>query len=375
MTAIRNDIDDLDLEHARAQVDRTLDAFLRDKQRTTRQRHLPPEIVDTLRTFVFGGAKRLRPQLCVAGWHAGGAGPDTPPAVFETAAAIELCHTSILVHDDIIDHSDTRRGQPTVHRALAHHHRTRAKADTLGIHAAVLLGDLAMVWADELLHRAPFAPDRSATVLSMFDTMRADVTYGQYLDLLTAGRPTPDLDRAVEIIEYKTTSYTFEGPLRIGAALAGASPQAHDALTAYARPLGIAIQLRNDLLDTYGKPSGTIEPSLSDLREGKLTPLLAIALAHADSEEAHRLRQVIGNPNLHGTQADECRRILDRTARGEIETMIRARWAEARHALHHSPFTPRVVRALEQIAESVGLGTVYDTERTATPTPTHQTKR
>ncbi|WP_141692327.1 polyprenyl synthetase family protein [Nocardia brasiliensis] len=362
MTADPDAATAIDLARVRVMVDRTLDKFLTDKATIAERQHLPPEMIGALHAFVGSGAKRLRPQLCVLGWLAAAGDPDLPLSVVRCAAAIELCHTAILIHDDIIDHSDTRRGRPTVHRALEQRRPAHSNSAEFGVHAAILLGDLAMVWADELLHHAQLTGTQAETVLPLFDSMRTSVNYGQYLDLLTTNCAEANLQRALEIIEHKTTSYTFEGPLRIGAALAGAPPTVHAALVAYARPLGIAIQLQNDLLDTYGSQDQTIRPSLSDLREGKCTALLAIALTRATPDQRARLQQIVGKPTMDDTDATECKEILDQVSRNEVDEMVRTRWNQAKKALHYSPFPLHVIQTLAHVAEIVALGTINNAD-------------
>lgn len=215
----------LDLDAIRQGVDRILTAFLADKARTTTG-VLPPEIPQKLSGFLAAGGKRIRPLLCLIGWYAAaGSGPVDP--VLRMAASLEMFRAFALIHDDLIDHSDTRRGQPTVHRALCSYYRpTRGSAaEDLSASAALLIGDLALSWSDELVHTAGLAPDQLAAVFPLIDVMRTEVMAGQYLDIVTTGCPTQDVELALTIVRYKTAKYTIERPLHIGAALAGANDE------------------------------------------------------------------------------------------------------------------------------------------------------
>ncbi|MFI6172127.1 polyprenyl synthetase family protein [Nocardia sp. NPDC051052] len=342
----------VDLAAIRTRVDGELDQFLRDKATAT-EPALPDELTDIVRDFLFAGGKRIRPLLCVLGWHAAGGRMPVPQPIVRAAASVELFHAAVLIHDDIIDNSDTRRDHPTVHRALAARHRDRRDPDRFGAHAAIVLGDLAMVWSAELLHTAQLTATQLTEALTVLDGMRADVMYGQYLDLITTARPSRDLGRAMQIIRYKTVAYTCERPLQLGAALAGAHPAVREALTAYARPIGEAFQLQDDLLGVYGDPARTGKSDLEDLRDGKHTVLVALALEHADPAQAAQLRTLLGNPELDSGQADTCREILTATARFRVEAMIRTRWAQANRALDDAPFPAAVGQALRHVADVV----------------------
>ncbi|MFI5778031.1 polyprenyl synthetase family protein [Nocardia sp. NPDC051570] len=329
----------LDSEAVRARIDAVLREFLRDKASAETERRLPPDITEAVRTFLFSGGKRIRPMFCVLGWYAGG-GYGLPLEIARAAAAVEMFHASVLIHDDIIDDSDTRRDQPTVHRRC-------------GTGAAILIGDFALAWSDELLHTAGLSADRMHAALPVIDAMRSEVDYGQYLDLRTTGRPTSDLDRALEIIRYKTSAYTVERPLQLGAALAEADDGVAPALSLYARPLGEAFQLQDDLFGVYGDPARTGKSNLEDLRSGKHTALLALALGRATPRQAERLRRLVGDPRLDDHGAAECRDLLTVLAREPVEQMIRERWLRAQRALDKAPFPPEAITALRRFADAL----------------------
>ncbi|WP_309247553.1 polyprenyl synthetase family protein [Nocardia terpenica] len=345
----------VNLAGIRKQVDGILDRFLRQQAHSLEKRGLPREITDIVHDFVFAGGKRLRPTLVALGWLAAGGDSAVPTPVIQVAAALELCHTAVLVHDDIIDNSDTRRNRPTVHRVVSQRYRTRPDADRFGMRAAILLGDLVMLWCDEMLHTAQLTPAQTATVIPIFDTMRTDVIYGQYLDLATSGLSGGDVEKALEIVRYKTSSYTFECPLRMGAALADASIRIQQDLRAYAGPLGVAFQLQNDLEGVYGAGAS----SLDDLREGKHTALLAFAVRHADPAQSARLYELVGNPELDASGAATCREIFDIVARGQVQQMIRTRWERAQGVLDRATFPMAVKDALRAVADNVTRGITW----------------
>ncbi|WP_327358063.1 polyprenyl synthetase family protein [Streptomyces sp. NBC_01304] len=337
----------VDLATLQSRVDRVLHDFLATKTHGAEDRSLPVDVPVVLRDFLAAGGKRLRPLLCVLGWHAaGGQGDDT--AVVQTAAALEMFHAFCLIHDDIMDNSDTRRGRPTVHRqvALRHGH------DHLGTSAAILIGDMALAWSDELLHSTGHPSHRLAALRRVIDVMRQEVIYGQYLDLMTPLGPITDHEAALQVIRFKTAKYTVERPLHCGATLADAGPDLHTALSRYALPLGEAFQLRDDLLGVYGRPDDTGKPVLDDLREGKHTVLLALAAQRADTTQRKLLDTLVGTEDLDHDGAARIRTVLDATgARATVEDMIATRYASALAALDAVPCPPPATAALQHIAD------------------------
>ncbi|WP_372412399.1 polyprenyl synthetase family protein [Streptomyces luteireticuli] len=335
------------------QTEGILAEFLTRKAASAAAHRMPDEVTTVLRDFLAAGGKRLRPLLCAAGWHAA-SGHGTPDSVLRVAASLEMFHAFALIHDDIMDHSDTRRGKPTIHHALAARHRDRrtaAAADQLGASAAILIGDLALTWADELLHTAGLSRRQLTAVLPLVDVMRTEVMYGQYLDLTSAGTSSTNLPLALAICRYKTAKYTIERPLHIGATLAGADESLRAALSDFALLLGEAFQLRDDLLGVYGNPALTGKPALDDLREGKHTALTALALQRANPTQADQLRRFLGCPQLTDDQASVARNIITATgARDTVERMITDRCEQAEHALTHAPIPPDTAAALSHLA-------------------------
>jgi geranylgeranyl diphosphate synthase type I len=331
-------------------VSALLSGFLASKERggTDPQVSL---FVGWLRQFLIGG-KRLRPLLCCCGWHAAGAQGD-PAVVAHVAASLELFHAFALIHDDIMDGSDTRRGRPTMHRLLADGHPGHPAADRLGVHVAILLGDLALGWSYDLVQAASLDPAQAAPIWAMLDAMRIDTLVGQYLDLLAAGEPDIGVDRALTIARNKTAKYTVEYPLQLGALLAGADQDILNACSAYGTPLGEAFQLRDDLLGVFGDHQRTGKPAIDDLRQGKATVLLAMALQRANPTQSATLRALIGDPDLDEFGATQARDILKATgARAAVEDMIVARYRQAMAVLETARFSPTGIALLSHVAAS-----------------------
>ncbi len=273
--------------------------------------------VDALVEFVLGGGKRLRPTFAWWGWRGAGEAADDPAAVLRAVSSLELFQCCALVHDDLIDGSTTRRGSPTVHVDFARRHRSQGwlgTPDRFGAAAAVLLGDVALAWSDDMLRGAPLAPKAQRRALDVWQAMRTEVLGGQYLDVLAQARGDETPEAALRVDRYKTAAYTVERPLHLGAAIAGAGPALIASYRRFGADIGIAFQLRDDLLGMFGDPAVTGKPAGDDLREGKRTLLLAAGLQAADERgeaaAAATLRSTIGTCELGSDALDTVRELL-----------------------------------------------------------------
>jgi len=358
----------VDLVHDR------LEEFLDD--RASILRSISPDL-DRFGAFskrFLSGGKRFRALFCYWGWEAVGArgpealgGRDTGErfAVVSAASALEVFHAAALVHDDIIDNSDTRRGAPAAHRLFESLHRESGWAgdgDGYGRASAILLGDLLLGWSDELLDEglATLHDPRAARAARLeFNRMRTEVTAGQYLDILEerAWLAQPEAEqrtRAERVIVYKSAKYSIESPLAIGASIAGGTVGQIDGLRSFGLPLGIAFQLRDDLLGVYGDPAVTGKPAGDDLREGKRTLLVAIARERLAAGQRRLLDELLGDAALDADQV----RMLQQTIRecgavDEVEGMIAANMDRAMTALDDAPISREARAELGSMAKIV----------------------
>ncbi|QOC94710.1 polyprenyl synthetase family protein [Micromonospora craniellae] len=291
----------------------------------------------TARDYVLAGGKRVRPTFAYWGWR-GAVGDEPLAPVLPALATLELLHTFALVHDDVMDASATRRGRPTVHVALAAQHAAAGRngdSRRFGEAVAVLIGDLCMVWADQLLSRAALPPGRLLAVRRGYDRMRVETVAGQYLDILGEADPASwSVDRALRVARYKTASYTVQRPLIFGASLAGVTDDARltAAYTSYGLCIGEAFQLRDDLLGVYGDPVTTGKPAGDDLRTGKPTALLVLARQMATPAQLRELDGT-GDPVGESEVARLAEVVVDTGAVERIERMIDERVEEALAAL------------------------------------------
>ncbi len=256
-----------------------------------------------LADFIVGGGKRVRPTFVWLGWLAGGGEryPELSDAMTRVAASLEFVQAGALIHDDIIDASDTRRGKPAVHRIFEAAHATQKDAGKVlgdsadyGEASAILLGDIALCWADDMFLTAGLTAPALQRALPYWSAMRTEMLTGQYLDIHGETLPTVDADNARRVNRFKTAAYTIERPLHIGGACAGMSSQMKEILSDYGVNLGVAYQLRDDILGVLGDSSVTGKPSGGDISEGKRTVLLSHALKALKPNRATKLWNLVG---------------------------------------------------------------------------------
>ncbi|MDQ1128891.1 polyprenyl synthetase family protein [Microbacterium sp. SORGH_AS_0888] len=312
------------------------------------------------------GGKRLRARFCLTGWEAvaetHGDLSSPPEAVVSAAAALEVFHAAALVHDDIIDNSDTRRGRPAAHRQLEGAHRDarwHGDAAAFGRSAGVLLGDLLVAWSDDLLesglaHAGACAPDARR----QYAIMRRDVTVGQFLDIAeeSAFAVSPDeehAERALRVASLKSARYSVEQPLLIGAALAGADEGQRAALSGFGHPIGMAFQLRDDVLGVFGDERETGKPSGDDLREGKRTVLIAYARQGVPAAVRRTMDELLGDPALDAEQIGSLQRTLvESGAVDRVERLIADYARTADRALAGADLGTRAVGRLRDLARA-----------------------
>jgi geranylgeranyl diphosphate synthase, type I len=304
---------DYDLDLPR-HLDRALAAFLDEAAADVRVAEPGFGVgLDALTDFVLGGGKRLRPTFAWWAWRGSGGDPAHAEGVLRVVASLELVQACALIHDDLIDSSDSRRGKETVHVAFARHHAHHGwlgSPRTFGLAAAVLIGDLALAWADDMFNTASLPPAVLSAARPAWRAMRTEVLAGQYLDVRTQASGDASPEAALRVSKLKTAAYTVQRPVHLGAALAGASEERIAALLAFGADLGVAFQLRDDLLGVFGDPSVTGKPAGDDLREGKRTLLVALGLARSGPSQAEIIEKAIGNPSLTEAGVAEIRATL-----------------------------------------------------------------
>ena len=312
--------------------------------------------VEHIRRLVNSGGKRLRPAF--SHWGFVGAGGDpTDELVIDAGAALELLHAFALFHDDVMDGSLTRRGEPTTNAKFEASHganKLAGESRRFGDGVAILVGDLAYVYSDQLMRNA------SPQAWTIWNELRIELNFGQYLDMLGSAMNERRREKAERICRYKSGKYTIERPLHLGALLA--APTRGDelipVLSTYGLPLGDAFQMRDDVLGAFGDTAITGKPVGDDLREGKPTPLMAIATARANAVQLKEL-QLVGNQDLTPEQIARVQQVIRETgALDELEIVITRLTDEAIAAVQNVPFTQAVRDELIALAEYVSWRTV-----------------
>jgi geranylgeranyl diphosphate synthase type I len=310
-------------------------------------------LIESISEFVSGG-KRLRPAFLLAGWLA--TGYHLNVGAYQCAAALEFLQACALIHDDVMDSSDTRRGRPATHREFATYHRGHrwlGSSETFGTGAAILLGDLCLSWADELLMQSELSSESRFAGKKVYDLMRTELMIGQYLDLLEQARGGGSIERAFDVIRLKSAKYTIEKPLLLGATLAEGSKELLNVLSEYGLTLGEAFQLRDDVLGVFGDPSETGKPAGDDLREGKRTVLIAEAISNSNRSQQEQIDYHLGNPAIDDAEIALLRKIITETgALASVELQIQELTARAKTALNSGEIAPAARDLLFQLADA-----------------------
>lgn len=299
------------------------------------------DLVNEIERFVLAGGKRSRPAFIYSGYVA--AGGKAHDAILFASMCVEFLHTFALIHDDIFDRSDTRRGEPTSHRAFESLYaakKLKGDGTQFSLSAAILAGDLASTFAEEVLNRAPFPQERLRRARFFFDQMKAQVIAGEYLDVLGGYKIRLSEEEVLNILEYKTAKYTVERPLQIGATLAGAEIGILETFTAYGIPLGQAFQLQDDILGTFGNVEDLGKPVDSDIREGKKTVLVAKAYEWANNKQRKILDEVLGSRRARRSDIKMVQKIVYQVGAYDYAARLSQKLIEqAKYALESAKLT------------------------------------
>ncbi len=339
------------LAHIAARVDTRLRAIIDIED--ARWSALDPTLADpfiAIRGLVLGGGKRLRPAFCHWGFVGVGGDPEDQQ-IIDAGAALELLHAFALFHDDVMDGSATRRGEPTVHTVHEERHAGEWAGESrrYGEGVAILVGDLTFVYADQLMRGA------SGPAWDIWNELRIELNIGQYLDIVGSAHRERRWEKAAQICRYKSGKYTIERPLHLGALLA--APERADELlaplSAFGLPLGDAFQMRDDVLGVYGDTLVTGKPVADDIREGKPTPLMALACAAATPAQ-NAVLELVGEPGLTNEEIASVQQvIIDTGALAQLEAHISHLTDIALASLDTIPLNAQARDELAQLAHYV----------------------
>ena len=313
---------------------------------------------DVLIDFVSGG-KCLRSTFMCLGWLCGAA---PSAAAVRAAASLELLHAFALLQDDVMDASASRRGRPAAHIQLSRWHRERGlsgSARRFGESAAILLGDLCLIWSEQMLRDSGVEHRRLQQAWPRYDAMRIEFAVGQFADIASDIRDLPSMGTVLDVARRKSGNYTVRRPLEIGAAMAGCDDHIVSKLGRYGAALGEAFQLRDDMLGVFGSPTATGKPAGVDLLERKATSVVVAAHQMADATARRQLTELMNSDHLDDSAVERWRMLIIATGAAQrIEDMITERATSAHHELGDIGIDESVRAAL------AGMATVC-TERAA----------
>lgn len=337
----------------RSEVNQALNEFISKENKHLKK--IGPEldpVANELEKFLLDSGKRLRPLFAYAGLI--GAAITPTKELIGAIASLELVHVCALIHDDVMDASDTRRGAPSIHKTFEKMHvdkKLMGSAAQFGIASAILIGDLALIWSAKMLHNCGIPSQDLVRALPVYDEMRVELMAGQYLDVFEQSLGSQSVERSLKVARYKSGKYTIERPLHFGAALATASKELVTAYSNYGLPLGEAFQLRDDLLGVFGDPAITGKPAGDDLREGKRTALIAVAMERANDMQLKKLEKKIGDASLTPDMINELQQVITETgAVSHIESLIEELTNTSLTALNHGGITPTGKMLLTELA-------------------------
>lgn len=279
---------------------------------------------DVLVDFVDGG-KCLRSTFMYLGWLCG-ADPDD--AALRAASGLELLHAFALLQDDVMDDSPLRRGRPAAHVQFGRWHRDHGlsgSSERFGASLAVLMGDLCLVWAEQMMRESGVSSEALVRAWPHYDDMRIELAVGQVADVANDAGAQPDLEVVLDVARRKSGNYTVRRPLEIGAAMAGCEPLI-DALGAYGSAVGEAFQMRDDILGVFGSPSVTGKPAGGDLAERKATSVVVAAQQMADATIRRQLAELMTAGELTDSDIAHWRTLIVATGAADwIEELIAER--------------------------------------------------
>ncbi len=290
--------------------DKRLEAYFEVKKKEAAV--ISPEYTDLvqyLSEYILAGGKRIRPFLAYMGYKVSGG--NNNEKIMRLGMALEIFHSFALIHDDIIDFSNLRRNKPTFHIMLQEWHQSknwRGSSSDFGLGLAVLAGDILSTWSNELVFNL-----NNRRVFKLYQEMKNEIMIGQAEDIfLSEVKNISDKDRIVSVMMRKTSDYTAQKPLILGATLAGARNSQQEFYKNLSVPLGLAFQLKDDVLGMFGKRREIGKPTDSDIKEGKITLLIYYALKSGKISRDYLLK-LLGNKKVTREQIVEFKNIIKRS--------------------------------------------------------------
>jgi geranylgeranyl diphosphate synthase type I len=302
------------IKNLKKEIDRELEAFLNDKEAEGRKNNMPKEFfeaVGNVRSFMLRGGKRLRPILFYYGYTLAG-GTDKKEAL-RTAIALEFLHIGFLIHDDVMDRDSMRHNGLSIHAEYEQDYGIklmRKDMQHFGSAMAICLGDAVLAWNYEILARSSFEESAKKRAVVGMSRIITETAIGQMLDeILQFGNDFSE-EAICKVHNYKTARYTIQGPLQLGAILAGAGQEELDFISRFSIPLGIAYQIKDDIIGIFEEQEKIGKPVGSDIREGKKTLLVSYSLKKAADADKKFIFDRLGDRGLEREGIEKIREIM-----------------------------------------------------------------
>lgn len=304
-----------ELQNYKKILDRKLVVFFRERIREARKINpLAVQAAENLRDLTLAGGKRVRAAFMYWGYKAAGGKEDEK--IIEASMSIELTHIFLLIHDDIIDQDGFRHGVPTIHKryeTIARQFYKRKDPFHFGNSMAIIIGDMAAAAGNAIIFNSRFSAEKILEALDKLQDIVRDTVAGEMMDVILEARGKATEKEISEVHKSKTAKYTVEGPLHLGALLAGADKNFLKVLSDYAVPVGVAFQIQDDILGVFGNEKKLGKPVCSDLREGKQTLLVLKAVEKGNSVQRKFIKNVLGNRNITRQEVEKFREIVVNT--------------------------------------------------------------
>jgi len=280
---------------------------------------LAKEMTQVLGNYILQSGKRIRPALIYHTYLAfGGKSADRRrKTALKATMAFELAHTFLIIHDDVMDRDNLRRGNPTIHYFYQTRDKGKFSREEDAVHyghsQAICIGDMAYAMVNRIISNLDFEDSIKIKLLNKIGDIIFDTTTGQFSDVFFAAENNISEKDVLNILEYKTAKYTAEGPVCLGGIMAGVQEETLKSLSAFTVPLGIAYQVADDILGVFGDSAKTGKPVGSDIREGKKTLLIVKALEFGNTEQKKEIRSALGNQKATPEQIEQARKIIRET--------------------------------------------------------------
>ncbi len=335
-------------------VEKELGAYVRQMDKLYSLNRLSPLLFKSIKEFVLRSGKRIRPVLFCIGYL--GFSKKTPPGLYRSALSLELLHDFMLVHDDIIDKSDTRRGKPSMHSLLNRYLMPGKKAKFSGEDLTIVAGDVMYSMALDAFLSVKEDMRRKEDALRKLISAALYTGSGEFIELLLGIKPIEKVTREdiYKVYDYKTANYTFASPLNMGATLAGADPGQVKDLFSYGMLLGKAFQIRDDIIGTFGEEKETGKSNLTDIKEAKRTLLIWHAFNHAEKKDRLIIKRIMEGKTARITELVKIRRIIvDTGALLYAENQIKYLLSKANVELNRLRMDKRYKQALTDFSVNI----------------------